>query len=112
MSGQHHIKDDQIRPLFFDGQGGLGILVSFENLLYVYMFYVVAKKGILYWGDWNGWFRICLFFFLFASFALAQVTGNLGIAMRQKAQLMPFFFIIFCKATTYKDHVTRRFVKI
>jgi len=100
------------RPLFFDGQGGLGILVSFENLLYVYMFYVVAKKGILYWGDWNGWFRICLFFFLFASFALAQVTGNLGIAMRQKAQLMPFFFIIFCKATTYKDHVTRRFVKI
>jgi hypothetical protein len=47
-------------------------------------------------------FASVLFFFLFASFALAQVTGNLGIAMRQKAQLMPFFFIIFCKATTYK----------
>ncbi|MEO6670573.1 MAG: hypothetical protein ABIN36_13905 [Ferruginibacter sp.] len=100
------------RPLFFDGQGGLGILVSFENLLYIYMFFVVIKKGILYWRDWNGWFRLCLFFFLFASFALAQVTGNLGIAMRQKAQLMPFFFIIFCKASSYKDHITRRFVKI
>ncbi|MEO8772419.1 MAG: hypothetical protein ABI402_20130 [Ferruginibacter sp.] len=100
------------RPLFFDGQGGLGILVSFENLVYIYMFFIVIKKGILYWRDWNGWFRICLFFFLFASFALAQVTGNLGIAMRQKAQLMPFFFIIFCKASTYKDHITRRFVKI
>ncbi|MEO7524607.1 MAG: hypothetical protein ABIT58_10965 [Ferruginibacter sp.] len=100
------------RPLFFDGQGGLGILVSFENMIYLYMFYVVIRKGIMYWGDWNGWFRICLFFFLFASFALAQVTGNLGIAMRQKAQLMPFFFIIFCKATTYKDHLTKRFVKI
>ena len=100
------------RPLFFDGQGGLGILVSFENLVYIYMFFVVIKKGILYWRDWNGWFRICLFFFLFGSFALAQVTGNLGIAMRQKAQLMPFFFIIFCKACTYKDHITRRFVNI
>lgn len=100
------------RPLFFDGQGAVGILVSFENLLYIYMFYVVLKKGILYWRDWNGWFRICLFFFLFASFALAQVTGNLGIAMRQKAQLMPFFFIVFCKASSYSAYVTKRFVKI
>lgn len=100
------------RPLFVDGQGIMGILISFENLLYLYMFFVVIKKGIFYWGDWNGWFRICLFFFLFGSFALAQVTGNLGIAMRQKAQLMPFFFLIFCKASTYKDQVTRRFVKI
>ncbi len=100
------------RPLFLDGQGAVGFLVSFENLLYLYMFYVVVKKAVFYWGEWNGWFRICLFFFLFASFALAQVTGNLGIAMRQKAQLMPFFFIIFCKATEYRDHITRRFVKI
>ncbi len=99
------------RPLFFDGQGALGIFVSFENMIYLYMFYVVVKKGISTWGDWNGWFRICLFFFLFASFALAQVTGNLGIAMRQKAQLMPFFFIIFCKASSYKYYVTKRFVK-
>ena len=100
------------RPLFVDGQGAVGILVSFENLLCLYMFYVVIKKGIVYWSNWNGWFRICLFFFLFGSLALAQVTGNLGIAMRQKAQLMPFFFIIFCKATMYKDHITRRFVNI
>ncbi|MBC7536075.1 MAG: hypothetical protein H7258_10310 [Ferruginibacter sp.] len=100
------------RPLFFDGQGVVGILVSFENLLYIFMFYTVIKKGILHWGDWNGWFRICLFFFLFGSFALAQVTGNLGIAMRQKAQLMPFFFLIFCKASSYKGIVTKRFVRI
>lgn len=100
------------RPLFVDGQGALGFFVSFENLVYLYMFYVVTRKGFLYWGDWNGWFRISLFFFLFGSFALAQVTGNLGIAMRQKAQLMPFFFVVFCKASTYKGVVTRRFIKI
>lgn len=100
------------RPLFVDGQGAVGILVSFENLLYIFMFWTVIKKGFFYWRDWNGWFRICLFFFLFGSFALAQVTGNLGIAMRQKAQLMPFFFIIFCKATYYRTYVTKRFVNI
>jgi len=99
------------RPLFFDGQGLLGIIVSFENLVYLYMFFIVIKQGVMYWGDWNGWFRICLFFFLFASFALAQVTGNLGIAMRQKAQLMPFFFIIYCKAISYKYYFSKSYLQ-
>lgn len=93
------------RPLFVDGQGLMGLIVSFENLLYLYMFAVIIKQGFIYWRYWNGWFRICLFFFLFGSFALAQVTGNLGIAMRQKAQLMPFFFIIYCKAISYKYYL-------
>jgi hypothetical protein len=97
------------RPLFFDGQGALGLIVSFENLLYIYMFFVIIKEGLFSWGQWNGWIRICLFIFLFGSFALAQVTGNLGIAMRQKAQLMPFFFIIFCKAVSYKPYFARKF---
>ena len=96
------------RPLFFEGQGALGIAVSFENLLYIYMFIIVIKEGIFSWADWNGWFRICLFIFLFGSFALAQVTGNLGIAMRQKAQFMPFFFIIYCKAVSYKYYVNKK----
>ena len=100
------------RPLFFDGQGPLGFIVSFENLLYLYMFYVVIKQGILNWSGWNGWFRICLFFFLFGSFALAQVTGNLGIAMRQKAQLMPFFFIVFCKAYGYSIYSGRKAISL
>lgn len=99
------------RPLFFDGMGLLGIIVSFENLVYLYMFMIVIKQGFLNWKDWNGWFRICLFFFLFGSFALAQVTGNLGIAMRQKAQLMPFFFIIYFKALSYKYYYSGSLVR-
>lgn len=99
------------RPLFVDGQGLMGLIVSFENLLYLYMFFIVIKQGFLYWKDWNGWFRICLFFFLFGSVALAQVTGNLGIAMRQKAQLMPFFFIIYCKAISYKYYIPSRLAR-
>jgi hypothetical protein len=96
------------RPLFFEGQGALGIIVSFENVVYIYMFIVIVKELFLNWGNWNGFFRICLFIFLFGSFALAQVTGNLGIAMRQKAQLMPFFFIIYCKAVSYKYYFTKK----
>ena len=91
------------RPLFIDSQGFFGIIVSFENLLYLYMFFILFKKGFLTWNKWNGWFRICLFIFLLGSFILAQVTGNFGIAMRQKAQFMPFFFILYCKAISYGE---------
>lgn len=99
------------RPLFFDGINVLGLIVSFENALYLYMFFIVIRNAIFNFGRWNGWFRICLFIFLFGSFALAQVTGNLGIAMRQKAQLMPFFFIVFCNALYYKTIVVTKFTR-
>lgn len=91
------------RPLFIDGQGLMGIVVSFENLIYLIMFYIILRYGVTNFKKWNGWFVIGFFVFLFASVALAQVTGNLGIAIRQKAQIMPFFFIIYLKALTYKD---------
>lgn len=94
------------RPLFIDGQGFMGIVVSFENLVYLIMFFALLRFGFTNWKHWNGWFKICFFIFLFASVALAQVTGNLGIAIRQKAQIMPFFFILYCKALTYKNAVT------
>ena len=91
------------RPLFIDGQGVFGFIVSFENLLYLYMFIILIKQGFMTWYKWNGWFRICLFIFFLGSFILAQVSGNLGIAMRQKAQFMPFFFILYCKAISYRE---------
>lgn len=91
------------RPLFFDGQGLMGLVVSFENLLYLIMFYVIIRYGFTNFKKWNGWFVIGFLIFLFVSVALAQVTGNLGIAIRQKAQIMPFFFIIYFKALSYKQ---------
>lgn len=86
------------RPLFVDSPNILGWIVSFENLIYIYMFYIVISEGIKQWTSWNGWYRICIFTFIFGSIAQAQVSGNLGVAIRQKAQLMPLLFIIFCKA--------------
>ncbi len=94
------------RPLFFDGFSAISLIASFENLFYLFMVTVIIRESFNSWGKWNGWFKICFFFFLFGSFILAQVSGNLGIAMRQKAQVMPFFFIIFCKAMSYRSVIT------
>jgi hypothetical protein len=90
------------RPLFVDAPGFLGIIVSFENLLYVFFTIQILRFGLPNWKRWNGWFRIGLFIFIFGSLALAQIAGNLGIAMRQKAQIMPLFFILYCNAMTFK----------
>ena len=62
------------------------------------MAFQIIKWLIKSWSGWNGYFKISLFAFLLGSVILAQITGNLGIALRQKAQLMPFFFILYCKA--------------
>lgn len=97
------------RPLFVDGLSLVGMIASFENAFYLYMFFMFFREGILNFRFFNGWFRICLIFFLLGSVILAQVSGNLGIAMRQKAQMMPFFFIIFCKAMTYHADFSPRF---
>ncbi len=91
------------RPLFFDAPGLMGVLVSFENILLIIFSFSIIKVVVLKWKYFNGWFLICGFTFLLGSFALAQVSGNLGIALRQKAQLMPLFHIIYAKCLEYKQ---------
>ena len=91
------------RPLFVDGLGALGFIVSFGNLICLIMFIYAVYFSIKSWKYWNGYYRIALFIFLLGSFILAQVSGNLGIAMRQKAQFMPFFFLLYCKAISYRQ---------
>lgn len=85
------------RPLFFDANGVLGIIVSIENAFYLYMAWVILKVGLPRFGKWNGWFKAGLFVFLMGTYALSQISGNLGLAMRQKAQLMPLYFLLFLK---------------
>ena len=91
------------RPLFFDAPGLMGVLVSFENILLIFFSFTIIKVIVFKWKYFNGWFLICGFTFLLGSFALAQVSGNLGIALRQKAQLMPLFYIIYAKCVEYKQ---------
>jgi hypothetical protein len=89
------------RPLFIDAPGLLGILTSFENffilLLSIRMLFVLAPV----WNKANGFHKTAIFFLIMAAFTLAQISGNLGIAMRQKAQLMPLFFIFYAVAESH-----------
>jgi hypothetical protein len=98
------------RPLFFDGQGAFGFIVSFENFFTLYIFGFTAYYMFKYWSNYNGWFRISMFVFLTGSFILAQVTGNLGIALRQKAQFMPFLFIIYCQGLSFRQREKSRLI--
>lgn len=96
------------RPLFLDGLGLMGFLVSFENAIYLSLFFLVFRMMIKNWNAFNGFYRISLFVFLIGSVILAQVSGNLGIALRQKTQIMPFLFILYCKSLTLLPQTNRR----
>ncbi len=78
------------RPLFVDAPGALGLFVSFENVFYV----LITLRLFSSWAGATYLFRAnflakgAFFSFLTISIALAQVSGNLGIAMRQKSQVM------------------------
>lgn len=94
------------RPLFIDGLGILGFIASIENALCLFMAIIVIKYLITNWSEWNGFFRIGIFIFILGSFILAQVSGNLGIALRQKSQFMPFLFLLYCKAVSLRSKST------
>lgn len=94
------------RPLFIDAPGFLGVVVSFENTLYLVMLFSILKTALPNFGKLNGWVKAGIFIFLLGSVALAQITGNLGLAMRQKAQLMPLYFILFLRI--YEIQLSRR----
>ncbi len=86
------------RPLFFDAPGMLGIIVSFENLFYLFFFGQLVRKGSLEFllGS-DAIVKTSLLTFLGISFALAQISGNLGLAMRQKSQVMILMLFVIVK---------------
>jgi len=90
------------RPLFFDAPNVMGIITSFEDVIYLFLAIQIIFIGFAQIHRWNGFIIIGFFSFLIASLALAQVSGNLGIALRQKAQIMPLFFMVYCKVASLK----------
>jgi len=90
------------RPLFFDAPNFMGIITSFEDVIYLFLAIQIILIGFAQIHRWNGFIIIGFFSFLIASLALAQVSGNLGIALRQKAQIMPLFFMVYCKVASLK----------
>ena len=73
------------RPLFFDAPGVLGIIVSFENAFYLLLtLRILTLKGIKFMITGNFLVKTALFSFLTVTIALAQIAGNMGLAMQAK----------------------------
>jgi len=103
------------RPLFFDAPGFLGIIVSFENVfLLIITAHFLSKGGLKYIVKGDFLIKTAFLSFLTVSIALAQISGNLGIAIRQKSQVMLLFLFVIVrffddkKLKTYMIHKSRQ----
>lgn len=89
------------RPLFFDINGVLAILASFENLiLLVFSGSILFKKPFLAFKKADYLLKGSIVFFLIGSLAFSLILGNLGIMLRQKNMLMPWL-VVFGVWTLY-----------
>ncbi len=86
------------RPLFVDAPGALGLIVSFENLFYLIIFSRIVRTDFFtFFRRSDHVVKAALVAFFGVSAALAQVSGNLGIAMRQKSQVMILMMFVILK---------------
>lgn len=83
------------RPLFVDAPSALGIFVSFENLICVIITAKLFNKNFLpFIFKGPALMKTSLVIFIVASIALSTTMSNLGIIIRQKSQVMYFFFFV------------------
>lgn len=84
------------RPLFFDAPGILGYMVSFENIFYLLISFKLISRisGIAFLFTGGFLVKSAFLSFITVSVALAQIAGNLGLAMRQKSQVMILFLFV------------------
>lgn len=84
------------RPLFIDGGGLFGLVISIENSILLMISLAAAylwckrRKSALPGFTW--WFLVI--FSLMSWFVLSNITANLGIALRQKWMFMPMIIIV------------------
>lgn len=99
------------RPLFLDGGGALGLVVSVENLILLLIAIATVraclKKRKTMLPKFTWWFM--LLFVLISLLILSNTTANLGIAMRQKWMFLPMFLLVcFSYLGRPSPHVYRR----
>jgi len=96
------------RPLFFDAPGVLGLIVSVENLIILSLFIYFIPKHILGIAkNRNPAVKYHTIFALVSLLVLSGTTANLGIAVRQKAMLMPS--ILFLVSVVANARYQRRY---
>jgi hypothetical protein len=83
------------RPLFFDANGILALISSFENiLLLILTFAVFLKKPFSLIRKSNFLIKGMLIYVVIGVLAFSLILGNLGIMLRQKNMFIPIFIIL------------------
>ena len=99
------------RPLFVDAPNALGLIVSVENLFYLLIFLKCLSPSFLRYITGSPWIvKVALIVFFGVSVALAQISGNTGIAIRQKSQVMYLFLFVFLAYADYAYRKDRKLV--
>lgn len=82
------------RPLFIDSPNFLGIIVSMENVLYIYMFSKIFHKDFIkFIKQAPAMVKMSGIVFFSISISMTYIMSNLGIIIRQKSQIM--FYMLF-----------------
>lgn len=85
------------RPLFFDVRNKMGLIASFENAILLAMFGLFTYQGLIPWLISRPSFSVlfAVSFVLLMWLALGMTCANLGLALRQKTQFLPYLFYVF-----------------
>ena len=100
------------RPLFIDAPGVLGLIVSFENLLYLLLTFKLFQRGIFKFLRKSPMMvKMSLVVFFLSSLAMTFIMSNLGIIMRQKSMVMYFLFFVIYYYLAQKKYVKLKRMK-
>jgi hypothetical protein len=101
------------RPLFFDAPGLLGLVVSVENVFYLLItLRIINLSGLRFIFTGNFLIKSAFLSFITVSIALAQISGNLGLAIRQKSQVMMLFLFVIVAFLDNKKLKTWREIQL
>lgn len=94
------------RPLFVDAPGFAGLMVSFENLIYLMLTVKLFNGGFFrFMAKSSALIKMSAVVFLIMSFALSETLSNMGIIIRQKAMVMYFLLFIIISFLDYKKAI-------
>jgi len=80
------------RPLFFDANGILGLVASFENLFLLFFLIKILKNRFLKGFNASTYLvKASAFLFIMGALSFSLILGNLGIMLRQKT---PFIMML------------------
>lgn len=101
------------RPLFFDINGVLAVVASFENLLLLILSIKFVKiNPIKLFQKGNIIFKGCLIFFVTGALTFSLILGNLGIMLREKNMFTPCLLFVCLWGLSYAQEQQRAKVEI